>query len=178
MQKWESAVSPVIGVLLMLTLTLIIAAIVNSYAGGLMETESKAPSVSLEAKYYQNGTGMEIRHVSGDPLPTQSVKVIVRPSESMGKAAGQYQSIVNKSIITNLSGTQSWAEGITSMRAGDICYILGNVTSTGCNLSHLQDGITGSKYWFNQSHNLGNTFFLEIYYKNTIISRSEVLIEG
>ncbi|MDD1728304.1 MAG: type IV pilin N-terminal domain-containing protein [Methanospirillum sp.] len=44
----DEAVSPVIGVLLMLTLTLIIAAIVNSYAGGLMETESKAPSVTMQ----------------------------------------------------------------------------------------------------------------------------------
>jgi flagellin-like protein len=35
----DSGVSPVIGVLLMLTLTLIIAAIVNSFAGGLVDTK-------------------------------------------------------------------------------------------------------------------------------------------
>ena len=61
MSAQESAVSPVVGVLLMLTLTLIIAAIVNSYAGGLMETETKAPTVTLQVKYYQDGTGI------GDP---------------------------------------------------------------------------------------------------------------
>ena len=44
----EDAVSPVIGVLLMLTLTLIITAIANSYDGGLIETEPKAPSVTLQ----------------------------------------------------------------------------------------------------------------------------------
>ena len=174
MTDLEQAVSPVIGVLLMLTLTLLIAAIVNSYAGGLVETEPKAPSLTIQSSYHQNGTGMEIRHISGDPLPTESVKVVVRPSDSMGKVAGQYPSTVNKSYITNLSGTQSWSTGITSMRPGDICYILGSSLSG--NLTCLQDGID-NQYWFNQTYNLGNTFFLEIYYKNTMISRSEVLIE-
>nr|WP_319539854.1 type IV pilin N-terminal domain-containing protein [uncultured Methanospirillum sp.] len=175
----EEAVSPVIGVLLMLTLTLIIAAIVNSYAGGLMETESKAPTVTLQVSYSQSGeNGMEIRHVSGDPLPTESVKVMIRPSESMGKAASQYPSIVNKSLITNYTGTQSWTSGITSMRPGEICYIKGDSLSG--NLSHLQEKIPDGlkQYWFNQSSNAGNTFFLEVYYKNTMISRNEVLIEG
>lgn len=175
----EEAVSPVIGVLLMLTLTLIIAAIVNSYAGGLMETEQKAPSVTLQASYFQSGNiGMEIRHISGDPLPTESVKVVVRPSESMGRSALQYPSTVNKSRITNITGSQSWTSGITSMRPGDVSYILNDTLSR--NISYLQENIPVSQdqYWFNQSKNAGNTFFLEIYYKNTMISRNEVLIEG
>jgi len=173
----EKAVSPVIGVLLMLTLTLIIAAIVNSYAGGLMETESKAPSVTLQVSY-SIADGMQIRHVSGDPLPTQSVKLMVRPSESMGKSASQYPSVVNKSLITNLTGTQSWTSGITSLKPGEIDYILNK--SPSYNLSQLQENIPESQeqYWFNQSNNIGNTFFLEVYYKNTMISRNEVLIEG
>ena len=173
----EEAVSPVIGVLLMLTMTLIIAAIVNSYAGGLMETESKAPSVTLQASY-SIANGMEIRHISGDPLPTESVKLMVRPSESMGKSALQYPTVVNKSLITNLTGTQSWTSGITSLKPGEIDYILNTVPSN--NLSHLQENIPASQkqYWFNQSDNIGNTFFLEIYYKNTMISKNEVLIEG
>lgn len=171
----EDAVSPVIGVLLMLTLTLIIAAIVNSYAGGLMVTEPKAPSVTLQAIYSQTG-GMEIRHTSGDPLPTELIKVIVRPSDTMGRTAGQYISIVKKTYITNLSGTQSWSTGITSMRPGDVCYIRGDRTSG--NVRYLQEGVKDQQYWVNNSTNLGNTFFLEIYYKNTMISRNEVLIEG
>jgi len=172
----QEAVSPVIGVLLMLTLTLIIAAIVNSYAGGLMETDTKAPSVTLQAKYYQNGTGMEIRHISGDPLPTGSVKVVVKPSDTMGKSATQYSSIVNKSNITNVYGNQSWSNGITSLRPGEINYILGNLTHQG-SLVYLQDGIP-DQYLFTNRSNLGNTFFMEIYYKNTMISRNEVLIEN
>jgi archaeal type IV pilus assembly protein PilA len=171
----EPAVSPVIGVLLMLTLTLIIAAIVNSYAGGLMETEPKAPAATLQVKYFQDGTGMEIRHISGDPLPTSQVKLVVRSSETMGRSAGQYTSEINKTYITNSTGTQSWMNGITSMKPGEVYYMLGNRVSG--NLTHLQDGIGDQSYWINTTENLGNTFYLEVYYRNTMISRNEVLIE-
>ncbi|MDD1728833.1 MAG: type IV pilin N-terminal domain-containing protein [Methanospirillum sp.] len=172
MADLEQAVSPVIGVLLMLTLTLIIAAIVNSYAGGLVETEPKAPSVTIQATYSQT-QGMEIRHISGDPLPTSAVKVMVKPSESFGRNASQFSSFVNKKYITNATGLLSWDGITTSMRPGDVFYILRD------NLSYLQD-IPEQSYWFNESvvpDNRGKTFYLEFYYKNTMISRSEVLIE-
>ena len=57
MMATDSGVSPVIGVLLMLTLTLIIAAIVNSFAGGLMDTKEKLPSATLQASFYQSHLG-------------------------------------------------------------------------------------------------------------------------
>lgn len=43
----EDAVSPVIGVMLMLVVTIIIAAVVSSFAGGLANEESKTPQVIL-----------------------------------------------------------------------------------------------------------------------------------
>lgn len=170
----NEAVSPVIGVLLMLTLTLIIAAIVNSYAGGLVDTEPKAPSATIQATYSQE-RGMEIRHVSGDPIPTSLVKVIVRPSETMGRGASQYSSELDKQYITNDIRNLSWASGITSFKVGDVSYI------TYENLSYMQEGINEKRFWFNKDSdqdNRGNTFYLEVYYKNSMISRNEVLIEG
>ena len=92
----------------------------------------------------------------------------------MGRSAGQSTSEINKTYITNSTGTQSWINGITSMKPGEVMYILGNRTSG--NLTHLQEGIP-KKYWVNTTEP-GNTFFLEVYYKNTMISRNEVLIEG
>ncbi|MFH0968577.1 MAG: type IV pilin N-terminal domain-containing protein [Methanobacteriota archaeon] len=169
----EKAVSPVIGVLLMLTLTLIIAAIVNSYAGGLVETEPKAPSATLQVTYSQTG-GMEIRHMSGDPIPTASVKLMVRPSETFGRNASQFSSVIQKKYITNDSGFRTWDGVTTSIRPGDLFSIRPQ------NLSYLQD-IPETNFWFNRSSepdNRGKTFFLEIYYRNTMISRNEVLIEG
>lgn len=48
--RMDSAVSPVIGVLLMLVVTIIIAAIVSSFAGGIASDQSKAPQAALDAK--------------------------------------------------------------------------------------------------------------------------------
>ncbi|OQB55835.1 MAG: hypothetical protein BWX96_03280 [Bacteroidetes bacterium ADurb.Bin145] len=168
----DEAVSPVIGVLLMLTLTLIIAAIVNNYAGGLVDTEPKAPSATIQVKYSQGG-GMEIRHVSGDPIPTSSVKVIVRPSETMGRGASQYGSELDKQYITNDIRNLSWSSGITSFKVGDVSYV------TATNISAVQGDID-KKFKFDDNSkqdNRGNTFYLELYYKNIMISRNEVLIE-
>ncbi len=46
----ENAVSPVIGILLMLVVTIIIAAVVSGFAGGLAGDTSKAPQASIVAK--------------------------------------------------------------------------------------------------------------------------------
>lgn len=45
----ESAVSPVVGVMLMLVVTIIIAAVVSAFAGGLSGEQSKTPQVTLKA---------------------------------------------------------------------------------------------------------------------------------
>lgn len=169
----NAAVSPVIGVLLMLTLTLIIAAIVNSYAGGLIDTEPKAPSATLQVTYSQTN-GMEIRHISGDPIPTSTVKLIIVPSETFGRNASRYSSELNKTYITNATGELTWNGITTSMRPGDVFHILQP------NISYLQN-VKDKNYWFNMSSvpdNRGKTFFFEVIYKNTMISRCEVLIEG
>ena len=48
----DAAVSPVVGVMLMLSLTVMIAAIVSAAAGGLSGTEKKAPSAILDVTFY------------------------------------------------------------------------------------------------------------------------------
>lgn len=170
----NAAVSPVIGVLLMLTLTLVVAAIVNSYAGGLFDTEPKAPTVTLLASFHQiynNNNSLDLRHISGDPLPTSSIKILLRPSETFGAGALQQISQIDKSYITNISDTTlSWGNGISVFSPGDMAIISSeHANNTQVNVE--------KKYWITNQSNQGKTFFLEIYYKNSMISRNEVLIE-
>jgi len=47
----DDAVSPVIGVMLMLVVTIIIAAIVSSFAGGLGSSTEAAPTVAFTVDY-------------------------------------------------------------------------------------------------------------------------------
>ena len=60
-------VSPVVGVMLMLIATVILAAVVSSFAGSLSSEETKAPllAISAEAKY---NDAIVVHHESGDPL--------------------------------------------------------------------------------------------------------------
>lgn len=64
--KEESAVSPVIGILLMLVVTLIIAAVVSGFAGGFVKDEKKTPQASFNVQANVNS----VQGTSNYPLPT------------------------------------------------------------------------------------------------------------
>jgi hypothetical protein len=82
-RKADDAVSPVIGVLLMLVVTIIIAAVVSGFAGGLVGSQEKAPqasivvtsSVGLPPNTY-NTYELVFTHQSGEPINTKDVKII------------------------------------------------------------------------------------------------------
>ena len=49
----ERAVSPVVGVMLMLVVTIIIAAIVTAFTGGITQTGDKTPQATLTGQFSQ-----------------------------------------------------------------------------------------------------------------------------
>jgi hypothetical protein len=51
----EDAVSPVVGVMLMLVVTIIIAAVVSGFAGGLIGGQQKSPTLSMDVKVVNTG---------------------------------------------------------------------------------------------------------------------------
>ena len=77
----EDAVSPVVGVMLMLVVTIIIAAVVSGFAGGLVGgTDQKAPLLTMDVKisntgsYIGSGFSATVTSVS-DPIPTKDIKI-------------------------------------------------------------------------------------------------------
>jgi archaeal type IV pilus assembly protein PilA len=83
MEKREAAVSPVVGVMLMLAVTIMIAAIVSATAGNFSGTEKKAPSAILDVTIYaaKDYGGyyvptMTIKHVSGNVLQTKDLQIV------------------------------------------------------------------------------------------------------
>ena len=92
----EHAVSPVVGVMLMLVVTIIIAAVVSGFAGGLVSGEKKAPSVDIETHIINTGmfTGsgitLAVKSVS-EPIPTKDLKLVTSWSTTYktGVNAGQ-----------------------------------------------------------------------------------------
>ena len=82
----ESAVSPVVGVMLMLVVTIIIAAVVAAFAGGMANTTESVPNAVLDVHIYSaanvGGTmsktyapDFTIDHLSGDALNTADLKL-------------------------------------------------------------------------------------------------------
>ena len=98
----NAAVSPVIGVMLMLVVTIVIAAFVALFAGTFGETASKTPSVALDVKIVTDGGPnkdqyiMLIEHLGGDPIQTKDMRIL--------------------SYYTPPNGIQTWGE-ITSQKA-------------------------------------------------------------
>lgn len=70
----ESAVSPVVGVMLMLVVTIIIAAVVSAFAGGLGQGSAKAPQVSISAEAH-NATYILIDFKGGDTISGGAITV-------------------------------------------------------------------------------------------------------
>ena len=83
----DDAISPVIGVMLMLVVTIVIAAVVAAVATGMMTETEPAPTAKLDVKIYSEHTAyamgsvpvtaptMHITHVSGDTLDTKDLKL-------------------------------------------------------------------------------------------------------
>ena len=63
--KNEDAVSPVIGVMLMIVVTIIIAAVVSGFAGGMTSSESKVPNAAFTVHPNLKGNGTIAFHQSG-----------------------------------------------------------------------------------------------------------------
>jgi archaeal type IV pilus assembly protein PilA len=100
----ERAVSPVVAVMLMLVVTIIIAAVVSGFAGGLVSTNNKAPQATIQAKYSYSANILQMYHAGGDELSTQRIFVVVREKdEEIGGFAGSMsRNSANKSYICNV----------------------------------------------------------------------------
>jgi FlaG/FlaF family flagellin (archaellin) len=80
----EHAVSPVIGVMLMIVVTIIIAAVVSAFAGNFSGSDRKAPSAAFSAEVLPwvevpagNSTGILFTHNGGDYIDLNYVTVVL-----------------------------------------------------------------------------------------------------
>ena len=149
MDETDAGVSPVFGVMLMLAVTVMIAAIVSAAAGGLSGTEKKAPGAILDVtisseKDYGSCRipSLVIRHVSGNVLPTKDLQIITyyrTPSGATikGNLSGQYA----------VSGDDDWSE--SGFTAGKYCGVLfiSDSNRAGADTT-LQDSAGGNANWF------------------------------
>jgi len=103
----EHAVSPVVGVMLMLVVTIIIAAVVSAFSGGMSSSQTATPTAVLDVHIHalENAGGMPpwgsgyyvptmtIKEISGDTLPTKDLKIVTYYTNTSGTT-----------LVGNLSG--------------------------------------------------------------------------
>jgi len=185
-KNYESAVSPVVGVMLMLVVTIIIAAVVSAFAGGIGSSQQKVPQVNLKAEYSQSH-GMKIYHNGGDTLTIGDFKIFLTPSKNFYSIeSDSYVTQIDQKLISNGYNDTAvmWYDykggrQIPRFAPGDVAAI--NVSN--CNTQNLTPSLmytsygVSTNYGINNSQYVGATFFLDFTTKDgKRITRVEVPI--
>lgn len=145
MGKTDEGVSPVVGVMLMLSVTVIIAAIVSAAAGGLSGTEKKAPSAVLAVHFYENRSygsfsapAMTIEHISGSPLQTKDLSITTYLRNESGQLIKGY--LLGEKAVP---GDDMWSDFDSGTYSGVL--FISDQDRFG---SPLRSSDTGYKSWF------------------------------
>ena len=131
-KKNEDGVSPVVGVMLMLVVTIIIAAVVSGFAGGLASGTDTAPQLSMDVTIKNTGYATSsyiMFNVLGvsEPISTKNIKITTVWTKTDGTIGGTTVVASGNSFNTNLSASNSdkwyqspigFGEGVTVMDQG------------------------------------------------------------
>ena len=128
----EHAVSPVVGVMLMLVVTIIIAAVVSAFAGGLVAQKERAPQATLDCHITWDNGAMSgvpgpiftMKHMGGDPINTRNVKLVT----SWANETGVYNI---QSTVAPVWGTQAetYVSGGSGAGPGTSNYTLSSLNT-------------------------------------------------
>ena len=111
----DDAVSPVIGVMLMLSITIIIAAVLMAFAGGMADTKPATPSVDLSAEFVKSGEGIVLRlsHNGGDALNPKDIRVTAYVTTEMSSG----EQLIIKDLIP--ADDTAWNAGESILLTAD-----------------------------------------------------------
>lgn len=155
MIKDYNAVSPIVGVMLMLVVTIIIAAVVSGFSGGLMGGQDKVSQATIKGSF-SISDGLQILHTGGDPLPMHSVIFTIWDSETFGPNVETIsKQVLNESLFSYYDTDEK--ETLQVMGSGGtynkVSFIAGDsilINSSYCNADLLQPVIAPTDY--NDNH--------------------------
>jgi len=129
MQKREYAVSPVVGVMLMLVVTIIIAAVVAAFASGAVGQTSKTPQATISATFTapSNGGNQSVfTNNGGDPFDLNDIRVVLQDESAGGGAPTKTTLTLADNATSNCILFQKVGDTTsTVIRAGDSFVIVG-----------------------------------------------------
>ncbi|MGA9085380.1 MAG: type IV pilin N-terminal domain-containing protein [Methanoregula sp.] len=161
----DRAVSPVVGVMLMLVVVIIIAAIVSGFAGGLINSNSKAPQATIQATYSVGAGTLTMYHAGGDELQLQNIYLVVRgiDAENGGYSGTMKRVTLNRSLIFNAAG-QAWAmpNGIVQIPVWEPGQTMYSNDTGDMTVMYESLGGQGTSLSSPTVNDIGKSFFLEI----------------
>ena len=92
MKKRDDAVSPVIGVMLMLVVTIIIAAVISGFAGGLVTSQTAAPSASFDVSLTDKSIDLTVRSLS-EPIRSKDIMIVLSNAGGTRKVVPGYHTV-------------------------------------------------------------------------------------
>jgi flagellin-like protein len=119
----DEGVSPVIGVILMVAITVILAAVIAAFVLGIGDTDDPAPSASLEYEINEGptDTNITISHESGDNFNPEDVQVTLEDSttgSSSNTISGETLSSLLSSSTDQFSPGDSVTTGSSALASG------------------------------------------------------------
>ena len=106
----DSAVSPVIGVILMVAITVILAAVIGSFVlnlgGSLNDT---APQASFGFDYNASGSNVTVTHQSGDSIEAARLNVTSSSSGGLGPAVDSWPTTVGAGDSATYDNGAPWS---------------------------------------------------------------------
>jgi hypothetical protein len=154
------AVSPVVGVMLMLVVVIIIAAVVSGFAGGLVGTTQKVPNLIMDVKivntgyYSTSGFFATVVEISR-PIPTQELKIVTSWTITNRTTGGRETG--GSTVLPNVNnfnqsicnpGQWGYPTGEVSPFGGGQGVVM--VSSSGGTPSAYNNGLVISQYWWGQ----------------------------
>jgi len=193
-QKQEQAVSPVVGVMLMLVVTIIIAALVSAFAGGMAQTSDKAPQATIQGTFSQ-ANGLTLYHNGGDTLTTKDLVISLTASSEFGEGMDRTAVVLNKTMITDTNGNP-WMNitegtiGVPAFTPGSTMVVnrtnliaIGSASGAGKLFATSAGSSTGSRQWYTTSllnpANVGKNIIIEIdTTKGQMIAKTKIPVKS
>jgi Uncharacterized protein conserved in archaea len=164
--KKDAAVSPVVGVMLMLVVTIIIAGVVAVFAGGITGNTETTPTAIISAEYSQTN-GLVINHNGGDVIDFEKATIVVSPSTGFGSGY--------RTLYWDVATPRN-----AKLDAGESLTIAAPVQSNKYDQEDSKKAINAqySAYGFDKPSNAGNYFTLKIEQNGKTVAETEVRINA
>ena len=156
-KKSEDAVSPVIGVMLMLVVTIVIAGVIAVFGTGMVGTTESAPNVVLDVKIMSNfdalsqnegdlsGPDFQILHVSGDVLDTGDIEIQIAWKDQLGNYHDStYSADAFKASGVSLPGSRSQPMYVKAIGATGDSYFGDAKLTPGLRITASTDYLTSN----------------------------------